>query len=66
MSRVDIPRLKCDIASCGYETTDTREMGSFMGLYNDHMSGRDSWDLCRSCAKEFRDWTKGVSDENTD
>lgn len=31
-------------------------MGSFLQLANDHMSGRDMWDLCQSCATKFFDF----------
>ena len=56
MSRVDRPRLKCDRQDCGYETEDISEMGSFLQLTNDHMSGRDKWDLCPPCATKFFDF----------
>lgn len=63
MTRVDRPALKCDRVSCGIVTEDLREMGGYQRIQLDHMSGRDSWDLCPKCYGDFKEFIQNRGDD---
>lgn len=52
--RIDKPRLRCE--RCHVETEDLAEMARFSKLTRYQPSGRDDWDLCRSCWTAFLDF----------
>ncbi len=62
MSRVDVPRLRCD--RCDDETEDLLLMASFIQLARHHESGTEVWDLCATCWVEFKFFMEVTSNEH--